>query len=105
MLGGVVSRVGQSVGVGVEPVPVFPDEDTAQPVEISRATDIIKSVVGGCEEVCVDVSSGSRLEVATAIAALTQLGSAEILYTSFAWGLGKGFSTHLHQSLFRESTS
>ena len=48
----VVSRVGQSVGVGAEPAPVFLDEDTAQPVEISRAVDIVKSVVGGCEEVC-----------------------------------------------------
>jgi hypothetical protein len=86
----VVSRVGQSVGVGAEPVPVFPDEDTAQPVEISRAVDIVKSVVSGCEEVCVDVSSGSRLEVATAIAAFTQLGSAKIFYTSFAWGPWKG---------------
>jgi hypothetical protein len=86
----VVSMFGQSVGVGAEPAPVFPDEDTAQPVEISRAVDIVKSVAGGCEEVCVDVSSGSRLEVAAAVAAFTQLGSAKIFYTSFAWGPWKG---------------
>jgi hypothetical protein len=87
----VVEKV-RSIGLDVEAFHIFPDEDTSNPEDIARAVNIVRSVVGSCKEVCVDVSSGSRLEVASATTALSKDLSipVAVTYTSFGWGPWRG---------------